>query len=97
MTGECFLVSNTYTEDEYLNRIPTQVPRPIICDERSVYSSEWHEAKQNGLSPSLTLVTAKVNYNGESTLIYKGKTFNIYRTYQVDDDIELYCEEVAGK
>lgn len=96
MTGTCYLISRTYTKDDYSNLVPTPNPREIICEEKSLSSSEYHNAKRDGLSPSLVLVTALVNYEGESILEYRGNTYSIYRTYVIGDNIELYCEVKAG-
>ena len=96
MNTTCILISNTYTQDAYLNHIPTENRREVLCEELSNYSSEWHEARQNGLSLSYTLRTANVNYNGERIVEYKGVKYSIYRTYKDGDDIELYLAELAG-
>ncbi len=96
MTGVCELISMTYSKDEYLNIVREKSYREIIVEESSMYANEWHQAKQDGLSPSFVLRTAKVNYGGETTLRYQGKEYSIYRTYNYGDDIELYCQEVAG-
>ena len=96
MTSTCYLINRTYTKDDVSNLIPTESKREIICDVRSIRSSEFHEAKRDGLSPEYEVVTAKVNYNGEKILEYNGKKYGIYRTYINGDNIELYCEMKAG-
>lgn len=96
MTGTCYLISRTYTKDSNLNLVPTETRREIICEERSLSSSEFHNAKRDGLSPEIEIVTAKVNYQGEKILEYNGTRYGIYRTYVRGDSIELYCEIKAG-
>lgn len=40
---------------------------------------------------------AKVDYNGEPTLIYEDDGYGIYRTFMTDDDyVELYAERKGG-
>lgn len=37
------------------------------------------------------------DYDGETSLIYKGKTYSVYRTYQGrNDELELYVERKGG-
>lgn len=96
MTGTCFLISRTYTKDDCSNLVPTEAKREVICDERSLSSSEFHNAKRDGLSPEIELITAKVNYGGEKIVEYKGIRYAIYRTYVRGDSIELYLEAKAG-
>lgn len=96
MTGICTLISQTYTKDAELNMIPTPIRKDVFCEEEEIYSSEFFEAKRSGLSASIMLKTATVNYSGEKFLEYKGNTYAIYRTYRKGDYIELYCEDKAG-
>ncbi|MCQ2549915.1 MAG: hypothetical protein MJ134_07730 [Lachnospiraceae bacterium] len=96
MIAVCELIRMSYKKDEQKNLIPIECAREVICDETSTQSKEWHQAKMGGLSPSFTLKTARINYEGEKILRYNGKKYSIYRTYVVGDDIELYCEEEAG-
>lgn len=96
MITVCELIKMSFKKDEQKNIIPVESAREVICDETSTQNREWHQAKMGGLSPSFTLKTARINYEGENILRYNGKKYSIYRTFVVGDDIELYCEEEAG-
>lgn len=70
----------------------------VFCKVESIQRDEFYRAGQNGMSPQYKFVTAKVNYNSEEILVYKGVRYSIYRTYEVPgtDDIELYAEDKVG-
>ena len=68
----------------------------VFVQPRGVYQSEFYNAAQVGLKPSLSLyMTNKADYNGEKELEYHGQIYNVIR---VDwsaqrDGITLVCEE----
>jgi hypothetical protein len=48
---------------------------------RSVYNSEFYNAAQAGLHPSITLfLTNKMDYEGETLVEYEGKLYDVIRT-----------------
>ena len=61
-----------------------------------MYQSEFYNAAQLGLKPTLTLfLTNREDYDGQKVLTYEGKEYNVIR---VDwsaqrDGISLVCEE----
>lgn len=71
----------------------------VFVQPRGVYQSEFYNAAQLGLKPSLSLyMTNKADYNGQKELEYHG---TIYEVIRVDwsaqrDGITLICEERAG-
>lgn len=93
------LTDGTHTYDAYGNEAIAQTQRQVYVQPRGVYQSEFYNAAQNGLKPSLTLyMTNKADYQGETELIYESKT---YRVIRVDwsaqrDGISLICEEEVG-
>lgn len=68
----------------------------VYVQPRGVYSSEFYNAAQLGLKPSLTLFMAnKEDYNGQKVLTFQGRDYDVIR---VDwsaqrDGISLICEE----
>lgn len=84
------------TYDEYLNEKPTETRRNVFVQPRGVYQSEFYNAAQSGLKPSLTLyLTNKADYNDEKVLVFEGRKYDVVR---VDwsaqrDGISLICEE----
>lgn len=93
------LTDGTRTYDAYGNEAIAQTQRQVYVQPRGVYQSEFYNAAQNGLKPSLTLyMTNKADYQGETELVYESKT---YRVIRVDwsaqrDGISLICEEEVG-
>lgn len=86
----------TATYDEYGNEVMTVQETIVYVQPRGVYQSEFYNAAQLGLKPSLTLyITNKEDYNGQKVLTYNGTDYNVIR---VDwnaqrDGISLVCEE----
>lgn len=91
--------TNATTFDKYGNAIKTTEAREVFVQPRGVYSSEFYDAAQLGLKPSITLVMAnRADYKGEKVLEYEGLYYNVIR---VDwnaqrDAMSLICEERAG-
>lgn len=84
------------TYDRYGNETPTIVETEVFVQPRGVYQSEFYNAAQLGLKPSLTLyMTNRDDYDGQKVLEYEGKEYSVIR---VDwsaqrDGISLICEE----
>ena len=71
--------------------------RQVFCQVQSISQREFYEGGRNGLNPEFKFTLFFGDYNNESTLIYKGQTYAIYRTYlRKDDLLELYCERKGG-
>ena len=84
------------TYDEYGNEIPAVTEREVYVQPRSVYSSEFYNAAQLGLKPSLTLfISNRDDYEDERILEYEGKEYSVIRTdwSAQRDGISLICEE----
>ena len=86
----------TPTYDEYGNEAQTITETTVYVQPRGVYQSEFYNAAQLGLKPSVTLyITNKADYDGQKVLEYEGKEYSVIR---VDwsaqrDGISLVCEE----
>ena len=82
--------------DKYGNKTTKEVKRTVFVQPRGVYASEFYNAAQLGLNPSLTLyMTNRNDYQGEKVLEFDGKDYSVIR---VDwnaqrDGISLICEE----
>lgn len=91
-------VTNT-TFDKYGNSVKTKEKRTVYVLPRGVYASEFYNAAQLGIKPSVTLTLAnRADYEGEKLLEYEGVLYNVIR---VDwnaqrDAVSLVCEERAG-
>ena len=89
----------TTSHDKYGNAIKSLVTSQIYVQPRGVYSSEFYNAAQVGLKPSITLYIAnKDDYHGEKIIEFHAADYDVIR---VDwnaqrDGISLICEERAG-
>lgn len=88
--------SPTATYDEYGNEVITYTDKDVYVQPRGVFNSEFYNAAQAGLHPSVTfVVTNKADYSGEKLVEWEGQLYNVIR---VDwsaqrDGISLICEE----
>jgi len=89
----------TTTYDKYGNPHKTAERTTVYVIPRGIYASEFYDAAQLGIKPSVTLTLAnRFDYNGEKILEYNGNLYNVIR---VDwnaqrDAISLVCEERVG-
>ena len=62
----------------------------------SISRDEWLAAGEKGLNPAFRFRLPRSSYGGEASLIYAGKTYAVYRTYEAKNEIELYAHIEAG-
>lgn len=92
------LITQQYVIDEIGNQILQEnlieVP---ITEIQDVYQSEFYNASQQGLKPTLRVVINNLNYNDEEELYYMNKRYTIIRVDRVDNEyIALVCEKRVG-
>lgn len=93
-----YLVSETYTKNQYGVLIPTVTKRKVFANVTSVTATEWFEGGRNGLNPELRIRVFAPEYHGEEVVQFNGKYYAIYRTYMARDDVlELYVERKQGE
>ena len=62
------LRSTTYTQDSALNQVPVYTDREVFVKPRSVSRSDFYQAAQSGLKPSIVLVISTAeDYQGEKS------------------------------
>lgn len=86
----------TATYDTYGNEVIAETTTDVFVQPRGVYQSEFYNAAQLGLKPSLTLFIAnKADYNGQKVLTFEGKEYAVIRVDWTAqrDGISLVCEE----
>lgn len=92
------LISKQYVIDEIGNQKLQEdfVEVPII-DVEDVYQSEFYNASQQGLKPTLRLLISDLNYFDEPELEYMNCRYSIIRVDKVDnEEIALICEKRSG-
>ncbi len=92
------LISKQYVIDnvgnQKLQEGYTEVP---IIEVQDVYQSEFYNASQQGLKPTLRLLISDLNYADEPELIYMGSRYSIIRVDMVNNEqIALICEKRSG-
>ena len=86
----------TPTFDTYGNEVENITETTVFVQPRGVYQSEFYNAAQLGLKPSLTLFIAnKEDYSGQKVLSYEGREYSVIRVDWTAqrDGISLVCEE----
>lgn len=92
-----YLVSESYSQNDYGVIEKTTQKRKIFCNVTSVNSQEWFEGGRNGLNPQYRFTVYSFEYLGESVVEYRGVFYSIYRTFILGvDEIELYAEKRQG-
>lgn len=93
------LITQVYITDSIGNqRLQENYVEVPIIEIQDIYQSEFYNASQQGLKPTLRLVTSNLNYNGEEELIYIGEYFTVIRVDRIDNEnIALVCEKRVGK
>lgn len=92
------LITNQYVFDEYGNqKLQTNYIEVPIIEIQDVYQSEFYNASQQGLKPTLRVMISNLNYNDEEELVYMNKYYSIIRVDRVDNEnIALVCEKRVG-
>lgn len=84
------------TYDDELNEATPLIETEVFVQPRGVYQSEFYNAAQLGLKPSLTLfLSNRDDYSNQKVLTFEGRDYDVIR---VDwnaqrDGISLICEE----
>lgn len=93
------LISRTtaQTLDDLGQAIETVTTSKVQVTEKPISSSEFFKAHQEDIQASVLLEMSRFKYNGENEVEYKGKTYEVYRTYPLGiAKIELYLSERKG-
>lgn len=89
----------TVTYDTAGNEKITYEDTKVYVQPRGVYSSEFYQAAQAGLHPSITFEMAnRADYDGQKLVEFEGKTYAVIRVDWTAqrDKIALVCEERIG-
>lgn len=92
-----YLISETWTPDQYGVMKAKHTERKVYCDVTSVTLSEWSEGGRIGLNPEYRMSMFSPDYHGEEILKYNGILYTIYRSYRGrNETIDLYVERRHG-
>lgn len=68
----------------------------IFTDVKSVGQTEFFSASQKGYKAELQFEVWKNEYEGQPFVEFKEKRYTIYRTYEVNQNVELYAGSKIG-
>lgn len=92
------LVDITYTTNDIGDAIQQETKRQVFANKKSIRQSEFYQAQATGLRPELMFEIRTEEYQGEPSLEYEGKQYNILRTYDKNGEIiELVCGGLVNK
>lgn len=87
---------STVSYDTYGNEVLTYTDTTVYVMPRGVYNSEFYNAAQLGLHPSITFeLSNRADYSGQKIIEWDGTTYEVIRTdwNAQKDKISLICEE----
>ena len=93
------LISKTITHDDIGNEVYSTTPTEVFAIPRTVYASEFYQAAQAGLHPTITfMLTNRKDYDGQKELTWEDKAYSIVRVDWTAqrDMLNLICEEKVG-
>ena len=70
--------------------------REVYSLRTAIRQNEFFSAQQQGLKPQYCFIVRAAEYDDEETLIYNGKRYAVYRTYEKGDNVEIYVTKKAG-
>ena len=95
--NELNLISLTYADDEIGNQIPIERKTNILCNVSSIGRSEFYNAANSGLKPTIIFTIHKYEYNDETLVEFNNVKYKVIKTYSKGiEEIELTCERVIG-
>ena len=89
------LISRTTTTDSIGDTVEVETSKQVFANKKSIRQSEYYQALSAGLKPELTFEIHSFEYSAEKKLTYDSKAYNIIRTFEKGDFIELICEAVV--
>lgn len=92
---EIKLISKKVTgKDKLLQPISEDVEVTLLCRKKKVTRSEFYQANQAGLRPSLVVEVHSFEYDNQEHATFEGKKYRILKTYPIDSEIlELTLSE----
>ena len=73
------------------------VSGPVFANRKSVRSSEFYQAAQNGLRLETVLEVRLADYQDQQHLLWNNRKYAIERTYKKTDIVELVCSLFDGE
>ncbi|HEM2575423.1 TPA: phage head closure protein [Streptococcus suis] len=92
---EITLVAKKITgKDKLKQNITEEVKTVLLCRKKSITRSEFYQANQTGIRPSLVVDIHSFEYDNQELAEFEGKRYHILKTYPVDlETLELTMTE----
>ncbi|MGQ7544909.1 phage head closure protein [Streptococcus suis] len=85
---EITLVAKRITgKDKLKQNITKEVKSILLCRKKSITRSEFYQANQAGIRPSLVVDIHSFEYDNQELAEFEGKRYRILKTYPVDLEI----------
>lgn len=94
-----YLITKELKEDEIGNiNSSFDLYEKCYAKKQSVRTSEFYNATMIGLNPSVEFVIKKLNYSGESELLWNNERYEVLRVVEPKNkfDIVLVCSKKIG-
>ena len=81
-------------KDKLKQNITEEVKTVLLCRKKSITRSEFYQANQAGIRPSLVVDIHSFEYDNQELAEFEGKRYRILKTYPVDlETLELTMTE----
>ncbi|MGT2743640.1 phage head closure protein [Streptococcus plurextorum] len=92
---EITLIAKRITgKDKLKQNITEEVKTVLLCRKKSITRSEFYQANQAGIRPSLVVDIHSFEYDNQELAEFEGKRYHILKTYPVDlETLELTMTE----
>lgn len=94
-----YLISQIKEEDDIGNiTSSSEILNKSYAKKQSVRTSEFYNAVQAGIGPSIEFVIKKLNYNGEEEIEWNNERYSVIRVIEPKNkfDIVLVCQKKIG-
>lgn len=86
------LLGITMGENEIGDPIKIPTSRQVFANKKSIRQSEFYQAAATGLKPEVMFEIRSGEYEGEQRLEHDGREYNIIRTYDKGELLEIVCQ-----
>lgn len=90
------LLSTGFTVDQYLQEVPTETPRKVYANKRSIRQDIAITAGIAGKIGLVMFEIWKVDYKGEEKFLYRGKKYQVEAVSEFTDKVHLTGGEIRG-
>lgn len=86
--NEITLIAKKITgQDKMKQNITEEVKTKLLCRKRSITRSEFYQANQAGIRPSLVIDIHSFEYDNQELAEFDGKRYRIIKTFPVDLEV----------